>query len=167
MVIRKNDSGRSIVEMLGVLAIMGVITVMGIQGYSQAVEKINRNKTVETVTKIVQEVRALYATTDNYDGLGNKKLEGIGLKLAAPYGGNINVEKTETTNPGFSITVPNIPRQDCIYYSTMTWADVMTKGLDAPHTHAYFGANNNGNGIAVTGDKCQDTGLSAMTLYYR
>ena len=33
MFIRKNDSGRSIVEMLGVLAIMGVITVMGIAGY--------------------------------------------------------------------------------------------------------------------------------------
>ena len=37
MLIRKNDAGRSIVEMLGVLAIMGVITVMGISGYSQAV----------------------------------------------------------------------------------------------------------------------------------
>ena len=47
MLIRKNDSGRSIVEMLGVLAIMGVITVMGISGYSQAVGKINRNKIIE------------------------------------------------------------------------------------------------------------------------
>ena len=149
MVIRKNDSGRSIVEMLGVLAIMGVITVMGIQGYSQAVEKMNRSKTTETITKIVQEVRGLYSTSDNYDGLDNAKLEGIGLKLTAPYGGTIKVAKTETTNPGFSVTIPNIPRQDCIYYQTMTWTDVMMHDLTGTHNHAYFGVNNDGNGTAV------------------
>ena len=38
--------GRSMIEMLGVLAIVGVLSVGGIQGYSKAMEKIKVNKTL-------------------------------------------------------------------------------------------------------------------------
>ena len=38
--------GRSMIEMLGVLAIVGVLSVGGIQGYSKAIEKIKVNKTL-------------------------------------------------------------------------------------------------------------------------
>ena len=40
----KNESGRSMVEMLGVLAIIGVLSVGGIAGYRMAMEKISTNK---------------------------------------------------------------------------------------------------------------------------
>ena len=36
----KNQCGRSMVEMLGVLAIIGVLSVGGIAGYRTAMEKI-------------------------------------------------------------------------------------------------------------------------------
>lgn len=36
--------GRSMVEMLGVLAVIGVLSVGGIAGYSQAMKKHNLNK---------------------------------------------------------------------------------------------------------------------------
>ncbi len=39
-----NESGRSMVEMLGVLAIIGVLSVGGIAGYQAAVTKIRLNK---------------------------------------------------------------------------------------------------------------------------
>ena len=35
----KNEDGRSMVEMLGVLAIIGVLSVAGISGYSMAMRK--------------------------------------------------------------------------------------------------------------------------------
>lgn len=38
------ENGRSMIEMLGVLAIIGVLSVSGIAGYSKAMEKFKRNK---------------------------------------------------------------------------------------------------------------------------
>lgn len=41
-----NQFGRSMIEMLGVLAIIGVLSVGGIAGYSQAMEKFKMNKAI-------------------------------------------------------------------------------------------------------------------------
>ena len=41
------ENGRSMIEMLGVLAIVGVLSVGGIAGYSKAMEKFKVNKIVE------------------------------------------------------------------------------------------------------------------------
>ena len=38
--------GRSMIEMLGVLAIIGVLSVGGIAGYTKAMEKVHVNKIV-------------------------------------------------------------------------------------------------------------------------
>ena len=41
------ENGRSMIEMLGVLAIIGVLSVGGIAGYGKAMEKFKVNKIVE------------------------------------------------------------------------------------------------------------------------
>ena len=49
---RKGDeSGRSMVEMLGVLAIMGVLAIGGIAGYRYAMDKYNANEILNEVRK--------------------------------------------------------------------------------------------------------------------
>ncbi len=49
---RKGDeSGRSMVEMLGVLAIMGVLAIGGITGYRYAMDKYNANEILNEVRK--------------------------------------------------------------------------------------------------------------------
>lgn len=154
MLLRKNDSGRSIVEMLGVLAIMGVITVMGISGYSQAIGRINRNKTVEEITKIAQEVRGLFAGRDSYgqveSGTGTGStgaydiatnlLDKMHYKLDTPYGGKYKVESfgSAGNNPGFVVKVDNVPLEDCLYFTTMAWTDVLTNEMNGtPGSSAY------------------------------
>ena len=42
-----NMFGRSMIEMLGVLAIIGVLSVSGIAGYSKAMEKYKVNKAID------------------------------------------------------------------------------------------------------------------------
>ena len=42
-----NELGRSMIEMLGVLAIIGVLSVGGISGYTEAMRKYKMNKTIE------------------------------------------------------------------------------------------------------------------------
>ena len=61
--------GRSMIEMLGVLAIIGVLSVGGIAGYSKAMMKYRINKTIEQITLIAGNVRTFFANQQNYNGL--------------------------------------------------------------------------------------------------
>ena len=47
----KNEDGRSMVEMLGVLAIIGVLSVAGIAGYSMAMRKLKANNIIDLASK--------------------------------------------------------------------------------------------------------------------
>ena len=66
----KTESGRSMIEMLGVLAIIGVLSVGGIAGYSKAMMKYRTNKTIEQISMIVTNVRTLFGSQKNYKALG-------------------------------------------------------------------------------------------------
>ena len=47
------SSGRSMIEMLGVLAIIGVLSVGGIAGYTKAMEKIEANKQMHQIQQLI------------------------------------------------------------------------------------------------------------------
>jgi len=67
---KNTQSGRSMIEMLGVLAIIGVLSVGGIAGYSKAMMKYRINKTIEQITLIAGNVRTFFATQNSYEGVG-------------------------------------------------------------------------------------------------
>jgi len=66
---KTNEKGRSMIEMLGVLAIIGVLSVGGIAGYSKAMAKFRANKTIDQVSHIVANVRILFGSQKNYKDL--------------------------------------------------------------------------------------------------
>jgi len=66
--LENNENGRSMIEMLGVLAIIGVLSVGGIAGYSKAMQKYRINKTIEQITLIAGNVRAFFGPQKNYIG---------------------------------------------------------------------------------------------------
>jgi len=66
----ENENGRSMIEMLGVLAIIGVLSVGGIAGYSKAMQKYRINKTIEQITLIAGNIRSFFAPQRSYEGLG-------------------------------------------------------------------------------------------------
>ena len=47
----KMENGRSMVEMLGVLAVMGVLSIGGVAGYRYAIDKMNANDIINEVRK--------------------------------------------------------------------------------------------------------------------
>ena len=61
MINYNNENGRSMIEMLGVLAIIGVLSVGGIAGYTKAMMKYRINKTIEQITLIAGNVRTFFA----------------------------------------------------------------------------------------------------------
>lgn len=62
-----NQSGRSMVEMLGVLAIIGVLSVGGIAGYSKAMDKYRTQKALDQLTILINNIRSL----PNLNGLSH------------------------------------------------------------------------------------------------
>ena len=62
------QQGRSMIEMLGVLAIIGVLSVGGIVGYSKAMERYRVNETINQISHIVQNTRDLFKTQPNLYG---------------------------------------------------------------------------------------------------
>ena len=67
-----NESGRSMVEMLGVLAIIGVLSVMGIAGYTQAMKRYRANETAAEISMGAM----LCASQKSVDGMDFKFLDG-------------------------------------------------------------------------------------------
>ena len=51
----KNENGRSMIEMLGVLAIIGVLSVGGIAGYSKAMYRFKMNKTIDIFNRVLND----------------------------------------------------------------------------------------------------------------
>ena len=64
--IKNRENGRSMIEMLGVLAVTGVLSVGGIVGYSKAMTKYRINKTIEQITQIAGNIRSFFAPQKNY-----------------------------------------------------------------------------------------------------
>lgn len=56
----KNQDGRSMIEMLGVLAIIGVLSVGGIAGYTKAMLHYKVNKTIEQITHMAAAIKTSY-----------------------------------------------------------------------------------------------------------
>ena len=71
-----NSFGRSMIEMLGVLAIIGVLSVGGIAGYSKAMEKFKINKATEEYNYMV------YGLIEHLDDLRRIKLTNDWIPLA-------------------------------------------------------------------------------------
>jgi Tfp pilus assembly protein PilE len=65
----ENQSGRSMIEMLGVLAIVGVLSVAGIAGYSKAMAKYKINKVMDEVSTIAANTKTMFASSGLYSEL--------------------------------------------------------------------------------------------------
>lgn len=73
----KNETGRSMVEMLGVLAVIGVLSIGGIYGYRMAMTKIEVNNFINDIKLSLWQFKGMDTTfTNEYSqSSGSKKLK--------------------------------------------------------------------------------------------
>ena len=76
---KNTQSGRSMVEMLGVLAIIGVLSVGGIAGYSKAMFKYKLNQTLDAISHA-------FSRLVEIDGLNMSRTEIVGATDMIKYG---------------------------------------------------------------------------------
>lgn len=74
----QNESGRSMVEMLGVLAVIGVLSVAGIAGYSRAMDKHKANTIIneaqKRATMVVPQIQMMNNSTPTLNEFVNNDL---------------------------------------------------------------------------------------------
>ena len=70
----KNESGRTMLEMLGVLAIMGVIVYGAVAGIGFGIEVYKVNASYTDLEELSQGIIDLYSWSDDYSGLNCKVL---------------------------------------------------------------------------------------------
>ena len=146
---RVNESGRSMIEMLGVLAIIGVLSVGGIAGYSKAMNKFKTNKIADNVSMIVANVKTLYAQQNTYTGLNNGTAVSMGVipdelgtvynssnaSLTNAFNGPVFIKQSDSTSKddgkAFIIEFNNLSREACITLATNDWGSGFSSGLIA------------------------------------
>ena len=101
---RTNESGRSMVEMLGVLAIIGVLSIGGIAGYSMAMNRYRANEALDIANKYAVILYAGYQTAQATGGnFSAPNLEAAGLTTSG---------KTTQTPGGATITHASTSNDD-------------------------------------------------------
>ena len=150
---KKLESGRSMIEMLGVLAIIGVLSVGGIAGYSKAMTKFKTNKVADNVSMIVTNIRTLYAQQKTYEGLDNTTAVQMGVvpdelvtkasdgTLTNAFLGSVHIGagtvsgmdgETGTStgaNRGFFVIMNGLPKEACVTLATNDWGSGYSSGL--------------------------------------
>ena len=120
----KQESGRSMIEMLGVLAIMGVITVGAIALISRAMRTQKHNTTNDDVAQIVLGVRQLLGEYDDFSNINNTTIFGaIGMSSKNPYGGSYTISVNPSNPRQFIVGIDGLSQTDCEYLATKAWTD--------------------------------------------
>ncbi len=148
--IKTNETGRSMIEMLGVLAIIGVLSVGGIAGYSKAMNKFKTNKVADNVSMLVANTKTLYAQQNTYTGLDNENAVAMGIVpdelvvkdstgkytgLTNSFNGPVTITVSDSTakddSKAFIIEFDNLSKEACITLATNDWGSGYSSGLIA------------------------------------
>ncbi|MDR0967250.1 MAG: hypothetical protein LBL75_00220 [Rickettsiales bacterium] len=124
MRLNKQESGRSMIEMLGVLAIMGVITVGAITMISAAMSSQKRTTIQDDVSQIITGVRMIFGEYDDFSGLNNDTVfAAISLSNKNPYGGTYSLSVNPADMRQFILTITGLKTSDCEYFKVKAWSD--------------------------------------------
>ena len=125
-----DEAGRSMVEMLGVLAIIGVLSVGGISGYSKAMAKYKLTKAQDQIVMLLMNVRTAYATSPSYEGLSSKTAGEYNLApnemksgddLYGTFGGKVTVEAVSGAVTYFHIKMESLGKEACRSLASSDW----------------------------------------------
>lgn len=143
----KEESGRSMIEMLGVLAIMGVITVGAVGMISTAMRTQKRNSVNDEVIQMVTGVRQLLGEFDDFSHINNATIFGaIGVSSKNPYGGTYELNVDPSNSRQFIVSINGLSESDCKYFVTKAWSDSIGYQMSGGTNGGAAGSCSDGNG---------------------
>ena len=147
------ESGRSMVEILGVLAVIGVLSVAGIAGYSNAMNKHRANELMNEASKRAVILQAQLAMGRSADQLSLSEFTNNNLGYGTFQTDVIEGEDGKT----FGIKVSGVPEGVCKQLANMSGGRVQVKkqgALTSEFTAANCAPSADSNALAfVFGDR--------------
>lgn len=126
------SSGRSMIEMLGVLAIIGVLSVGGIAGFSKMLAHQKIMQAQEQINAIAAKLSTVGAETSSFSGLNNKTAIKFGAipaeaivdakagTLQNPFNGDIQIVAS-TGGSAYAIVYNEVPKDACMNLASQDW----------------------------------------------
>ena len=150
----RQESGRSMIEMLGVLTITGVLTVGAVGMISTAMRTQKRNAVNDEVIQMTTQVRTLLGEYDDFSHINNSTIFGaIGMTNKNPYGGTYELAVDPSNSRQFIVSITGLNKSDCEYFVAKAWSDSVGR------------INSNNQEGGATGD-CRNATNNTVQIIY-
>ncbi len=144
----KQESGRSLIEIIGVLAIGAVISVAAVKMYGQIRTTQTRTIVSSELEQLVKNVKLLTGARGSYAGISVDYLVKAGAlnSTAAPIGGDGWSVTPSFDEKSFSINLVGLSSGECEYFAIkkQPWATtVLINGQEISGSSNCFSTNTN------------------------
>lgn len=147
---RHQETGRSMIEMLSVIALIGVLSIGGIAGYKMAMNKYKTNELLNQSNKFVE----LCTIKKQQNPAINVDCSGIISEL----GKNILPDtwsfSSDANSKTFSLTIPSVEKAVCQNMSQSGWSRLLSMHISTPE----------GEKITESGKNCPINGTISLTF---
>lgn len=144
----KQELGRSLIEVIGVMAITGLMTVAALGVYN--IIRTNQMRTIADaeIEQIAQNVKILMEMRGDYQGISIDYLIKAGALQSerAPIGGDNWSITSSADGTSFSINLIDLTNGECTYFATAKpkWASaIMVNGFETSVTDNCFESDTN------------------------
>lgn len=124
----RQESGRSMVEIIGVISIMALITAGAFVLIRNSMAAQRRSRIMDDVSKIVTGIRSLYAEYDALESLdSDSALAAMSVDANGPDGVtySVSVDNHNNAYDRFVVTVSGLSNKDCTVFKIQTWTDAV------------------------------------------
>ncbi|MFQ6702838.1 MAG: type II secretion system protein [Alphaproteobacteria bacterium] len=144
----KQESGRSLIEVIGVMAIAGLMTVSAIGVYNMLRKNQVRMIADAELEQIAQNTKMLLEMRGSYEGVSIDYLIKAGALQSdtAPIGGDAWSVVSSADGKSFSINLVDLTTGECDYFATSKpkWASaILVNGFETGLTDNCFDSNTN------------------------
>lgn len=144
----KQESGRSLIEVIGVMAIAGLMTVSAIGVYNMLKKNQVRMIADAELEQIAQNTKMLLEMRGSYEGVSIDYLIKAGALQSdtAPIGGDAWSVVSSADGKSFSINLVDLTTGECDYFATSKpkWASaILVNGFETELTDNCFDSNTN------------------------
>ena len=146
---KTNESGRSMVEMLGVLAIIGVLSVAGIAGYTTAMNKHRANELLQQAS-----LRAVVVSTQIQKGIDNPTLAEFTDNTVAGATFTGLADWNKNTDKRFSLTLTGVDEKVCAQMKASVGQNSIIREIDESCTTITYNNDLSPSDSGQTGNEC-------------
>ena len=120
----RQESGRSMIEMVGVLAIMGMLTAAAFVLISLGTNRQKQARVMDDVVTIVSGVRGLLGDYDDFSNIDNSTIfAAMSVSNKNPYGGTYELAVDPSNSRQFIVRINGLNKSDCDALVTKAWTD--------------------------------------------